>query len=140
MKKLNILVLVVCMAVINGFATIYYVAPYGNDANDGLSTNANHAWLTEQPSQHVVVPGDTVYFRGGVYTNMSFGAQGTASQPITYRNYPGEKPIIVVVTNGYAPVALDFGVCNSILHGFTTRGGDVGIRLVGNGYFGATNK
>lgn len=44
-----------------------------------------------------VMPGDTVLIRQAIYTN-SFVPQksGSAGSPIIYRNYPGEKPVIVL--------------------------------------------
>jgi hypothetical protein len=42
-------------------------------------------------------PGDTVYFRGGVYyeTTSQFGSpSGTKAAPIYLYNYPGEVPIL----------------------------------------------
>ncbi len=63
-----------------------------------------------------IAPGDTVYFRGaygafdGVYRNTSDGTNdapslvvatsGTAGSVITYRNYPGETPVISGDYNG----------------------------------------
>lgn len=57
-------------AVIMGATTVpsdatYFVAPWGNDANDGLDTA--HSFKTWQKAFLMAEAGDTVYFRGGVY-------------------------------------------------------------------------
>ncbi len=42
-------------------------------------------------------PGDTIYFRGGVYANQWLAettVSGREGAPIVFKNYPGEKPII----------------------------------------------
>lgn len=87
------------------FATIYYVANNGNDANAGT---ISQPFLTISRAQTAVVPGDTVYIRGGTYvmttaqvsTYSSIWAyvtllnkSGTSGNRINYWAYPGEKPV-----------------------------------------------
>jgi hypothetical protein len=48
------------------YCTDYYVAPDGNDSNDGLSID--HPFKTIGKGVSVTVAGDTVYVRGGTYT------------------------------------------------------------------------
>lgn len=89
-------------------ATIYYVSTTGNDASAD-PTNIATPWLTWQHAFENTTPGDTCYFRGGVYTDMynaSFGVRlntesrnGTHSHPTCYFAYPadwaaGNYPII----------------------------------------------
>ncbi|MBF9143497.1 right-handed parallel beta-helix repeat-containing protein [Hymenobacter properus] len=88
------------------FATRYYVAPTGNDANAGTITAP---FLTVQRTQALVVPGDTVYIRGGVYmmqnsqianyvapysyvTQLSRSGSAAGGR-INYWAYPGEQPV-----------------------------------------------
>jgi hypothetical protein len=87
-------------------AKIYYVAPSGgSDMNPG--TNISAPFATWQRGFDVAEPGDTVYFRGGVwYTTEStyprinphgyvkHGNSGTPENPICFFNYPGEKPVL----------------------------------------------
>ena len=44
----------------------YYVATWGNDNNDG---SFEKPWLSWHKAVNSVTAGDTVYIRGGVYTN-----------------------------------------------------------------------
>lgn len=78
----------------------YYVHPNGSDAASG---DINHPWRTWQKAFDVAEPGDTIFFRGGVYYPQSpvvidayYGKQksGTAGEWIYYMAYPGEKPIL----------------------------------------------
>ncbi|WP_394803668.1 right-handed parallel beta-helix repeat-containing protein [Niabella hibiscisoli] len=88
-------------------AATYYVATNGDDANAG-TIDAPFASLTR--AQSLVVAGDIVYIRGGVYTptnaeimnNTSdavrafvfhMNKSGTAGNPISYIGYPGERPV-----------------------------------------------
>ena len=88
-------------------ATTYYVSPSGNNNNAGT---LNSPWATwgHAFNSTAVRPGDTVYFRGGVYqmtsdnlaypyTNGSgynFSRNGTSDNYICYFAYPGEIPIL----------------------------------------------
>ncbi len=71
----------------------YYVAPNGDDANPGSEAQP---WRTIQHAAESVGPGDTVYVREGVYheavTILVSGSE--AGGYITFRNYPGERPVL----------------------------------------------
>lgn len=78
----------------------YYVHPNGSDAASG---DINHPWKTWQKAFDVARPGDTVFFRGGVYypynppsIDAYFGKQrsGTEKEWICYMAFPGEEPIL----------------------------------------------
>ncbi len=86
-------------------ANIYYVAPNGNDANNGTK---QLPLQSIQKAQTLVAAGDTVYVRGGTYTMqesqiaayskiwayvMLFDKSGTENKRIHYWAYPGEKPV-----------------------------------------------
>jgi parallel beta-helix repeat protein len=83
----------------------YYVSPTGSDTNTGT---IDSPFLTVQHAQSVAVAGDMVYLRGGTYSMSNaqisnddglyssvtyLNKSGTASAPIEYSAYPGEKPI-----------------------------------------------
>lgn len=79
----------------------YYVSGTGNDSNDGLTTTT--AFLTlQQAANNVSAPGDTVYVMNGTYTGTDptkevlviWEKVGSATAPITFKAYPGHKPII----------------------------------------------
>ena len=88
----------------------YFVALWGNDTNPGTFEEPFYNW---QRAVEVAEPGDLTYIRGGVwyadhyikpsstigmlldptgYTPDTKG--GTASKPVRFFNYPGEKPIL----------------------------------------------
>jgi hypothetical protein len=71
---------------------IYYVAPDGNDANDGLSRE--QAFRTICRAADRVGPGDTVMIAGGDYNEtVRIRAAGTKERPITFRCVKGEKAV-----------------------------------------------
>ncbi|NLY73877.1 MAG: DUF1080 domain-containing protein [Firmicutes bacterium] len=75
--------------------SIYYVSPSGTSSNPG--TINQPTTLTSAIGK--VVPGDTIYMRGGTYyfsskITIDSGRSGTASKPITLIAYPGETPIL----------------------------------------------
>ena len=92
---------------------IYYVSPTGNDAGAGT---IGDPWLTwaKAFNSGVVIPGDTVYFRGGNYllsvtdgTGIGSIDDGTLGNLIYYWAYPGETPVLdcssVVSNDGRTP-------------------------------------
>ncbi len=72
----------------------YYVAPNGNNNNPGTLA-APWRTISYAASNSAIRPGDTVYIRGGTYNEYVLQRiSGTLSSPITYRNYPGETPVL----------------------------------------------
>jgi hypothetical protein len=71
----------------------YFVSADGSDAGDG---SADAPWRTLQRAADSIGPGSTVYVRGGVYSQtVAVHASGSASGGfITFRNYPGEHPVL----------------------------------------------
>ena len=79
-------------------AHTYYVAPNGNDSNSGTFLQPWATWDKAFTST-AVQPGDTVYFRGGVYYKKTNGGytmskSGRVSDTIYFLNYAGEIPIL----------------------------------------------
>jgi Protein of unknown function (DUF1565) len=71
---------------------IYYVSTSGNDAYPGTQTQP---FRTIKGALRVVVAGDLVYVRGGVYSEqVIINQSGTQSAPIMIVAYPGETPVI----------------------------------------------
>jgi hypothetical protein len=68
---------------------VYYVATNGLDSNAGTQ---DAPWRTVQRAANSVMPGDTVYVRGGVYNEtVDVPTSGSAAAgPITFSSYPGE--------------------------------------------------
>ncbi len=84
-----VLVLAVALATPAFAATTYYVAPQGSDSSPGTKAEP---FATIQKAADIVVPGDTVIVRDGVYTtiddegnNVRVRRSGTAGAPITFR-------------------------------------------------------
>ncbi|HFE66406.1 MAG TPA: hypothetical protein ENJ93_04000 [Chloroflexi bacterium] len=75
-------------------ASVYYVAPDGDDSNPGTFT-APWRTIGRAAGPGVLRPGDTVYIRGGIYDEyIKPETSGAPGSFITYRNYPGETPVI----------------------------------------------
>lgn len=74
-------------------AAEWYVAPGGSDRNSGRIESPwglQHALAA--PAE--VKPGDTIWLRGGRYVCSDIvisSLEGTATQPIKVRQYPGER-------------------------------------------------
>lgn len=80
-------------------AAEFHVSPDGSSAGNGSLTQP---WDLQTALDHPtnVVPGDTIWLRGGVHriaghiTKFVSSLRGTLSQPIIVRQYPGERAII----------------------------------------------
>lgn len=71
----------------------YYVAPDGDNANDGLERDS--AWRSISHAAAQVRAGDTVLIAGGTYTeSVRIRATGAEGLPITFKAVPGEKVIL----------------------------------------------
>ncbi len=114
-------------------ATTYYVATNGNNSNPGTQTQP-FATLAYAVSK--VKAGDTVYMRGGTYyltQKIWIPHKGTASAPITFQAYPGEK---VIIDGSKLPtndgVALSIGGEYITIKGFEVRNAkDTGLVIWG---------
>ncbi|MEM4259936.1 MAG: hypothetical protein QXG00_01755 [Candidatus Woesearchaeota archaeon] len=98
------------LSITNCLAVNYYVAPNGEDTNNGLSYST--PYKTFQRAVNQANPGDTIYALGGIYdisntatetcsgTRTAFAIicynakSGNSTHRITIRNYPGENPIL----------------------------------------------
>lgn len=130
--KRNLLILF-AIASVNAFATNYYVSPNGNDSNDGLSISTS--FLTIERSTYAVAAGDTVFIRNGIYTKIYpeslivfMTISGTAGNPITFRNYPGETPILQLNETNWGGIAIN-GNDYIIIDGITIIGNNDNITL-----------
>jgi hypothetical protein len=107
----------------------YYVAKNGSNSNPGT---LSQPWLTIQKAANTIVAGDTVYVRSGVYNEYVYigtsppytGKSGTATNPIVYKAYPGEYPIIdgtgLSNTGGYSLITV-YNVSYCTIEGFELR-------------------
>jgi uncharacterized repeat protein (TIGR02059 family) len=101
--KNTLIILLLCISVAVK-ATIYYVAPTGNDGNPGTITQP---WATWQYGFNHIAPGDILYIRGGTYTPTVIttnhsrycavvvdSKSGTSSNSYQVFAYPGETPVL----------------------------------------------
>ncbi|MBI4010404.1 MAG: right-handed parallel beta-helix repeat-containing protein, partial [Candidatus Aenigmarchaeota archaeon] len=73
----------------DGDCATYNITPRTCGSGNSLSFN------TLQEAADFVVSGDMVYVRGGEYKETTrIRKNGTATNRITFKNYPGEKPVI----------------------------------------------
>jgi hypothetical protein len=127
LRKL-VYILILLLTGLNSYAKKYYVSPTGNDSNPGTITNPWKTW-GKAFNAAGVNPGDTIYFRGGVYmkniaegqdtwyyparssngTGYKVGNDGTIGNTIKYWAYPGEKPILDC-GNTKAPAGSNYGI------------------------------
>jgi hypothetical protein len=90
--------------------TELFVATNGNDSNAGTLAAPLR---TIQRAVDLAQPGTTIQIRGGTYapsTNIRILGNGTASQPITMRNYGSERVILDGENMPYTPGAVDSSI------------------------------
>lgn len=121
--RLSLLCVFVGLFPVCGRAVDRYVSMSGNNANAGTLALP---WRTVQYAATTANAGDTVYVRGGTYSErVNFTKSGTASAPIVFREYPGEAPVID--QTGVTPPDFDsalFTLSNRshvIIQGFTLQ-------------------
>ena len=125
--------LLFAIASMNSFAINYYVSPNGNDENDGLTTATS--FLTIERSTYAVSAGDTVFIRNGIYTKTYpesliayLTISGTENNPITFKNYPGETPILQLNGTNWGGFSIN-GCDYIIIDGLTIIGNNDNITL-----------
>ncbi len=105
MKKLLFLLFAFWLS--PAFAGSHYVAANGNDANEGT---AHSPWATILNAMRKAQPGDTIFVRGGTYTEgeiwiqRTYGMGGKNGRYVTISAYPGERPIF---TDGNRGLIID---------------------------------
>lgn len=98
MKKYIILILVVKLLLCQNVypnGQIFYVSPSGNDSNCPTCGQIDKPFATMDFADSVVSPGDIVYLREGVYTEIvSINTSGTSSDRIIWMGYSNEDVVI----------------------------------------------
>lgn len=100
----------------------FYVATTGSDANAGT---ASAPWRTVQKALNSLTPGQTALVRAGNYTESLLATRGgSATAPITIRNYPGERPIVTAAGGKTENMTLQLGAGAAYLRiqGLTLQG------------------
>jgi hypothetical protein len=103
----------------------YYVAPNGNDANNG---SIGSPWATVNHATSKMTGGDVLYIRGGTYSQIFdiYGPSGSASYPTVVQAYPGETPIFNynnITSSGHSLDGLNW----FILGGLTILSNNIGL-------------
>lgn len=123
------------MLSVRAYARDYYVAAGGSDLSAG---SIEQPFQSLMRAQDAAVEGDTVYIRGGVYSVFEIAAADAnynyvhdmTKSGITYRAYPGERPVF-----DFAEVPTNLRVCafhvrsgvqDVIFEGFDVTGVKVG--------------
>jgi hypothetical protein len=100
-------------------AASYYMSPTGSDSAAGTLASP---WKSYKRAQSALKPGDTLFARGGTYLKCAGGCgsawtkSGTATAPITFRNYPGETPVFDGGKVGTTPGQGYFLILDAIAH------------------------
>ena len=105
LNKNILLILVLLQLGLSSLGSVYYVSPNGADANPGSKAQPLYSI---RKAQQLVLPGDTVWVRGGTYsvreadiTTYSriqafvvlLDKSGAENKRINYWAFPGEKPV-----------------------------------------------
>lgn len=95
MTSLGRLLIALALSSLSLFAqsgSTFYVSKSGSNSNSGSFTAP---WLTIQHAASTVTAGATVYVEAGVYNeSVNLPNSGTALNPITFTNYPGQAAVI----------------------------------------------
>lgn len=125
-SALRTLIALACLHASLAGAATWYVAPppAGDDSNPGTLAQP---WATLQHAAEQLAPGDVLEVRAGRYAGFYLDTSGTAVDPITIRNFPGETPI-VDADNPVTPDGINLeGASYVVVEGFrvenTTRAG-----------------
>jgi outer membrane biosynthesis protein TonB len=106
--------------------TSRYLAPNGSDSNAGTQAAP---WATLGGAISKMRAGETLYVRGGTYTVTTrttyVTVAGTASEPITIRNYPGETPVFTSSVRQVNYLYFADGARYITVSGLTFRGPDL---------------
>jgi Purple acid Phosphatase, N-terminal domain len=87
----------------------YYVAPFGDDGNDGRSMQT--AWQTLKYATSHLSPGDVLCVANGIWSNQPFkisAPSAGATEPVTIEACPGASPIITGAAQ-YAVIGAIYG-------------------------------
>ena len=116
------------------YSQVHYVSPTGNGTwNEALNINTPCSIYAVNNN---VSAGDTVYFRGGTYTNTlnPDGGSGTPTNPMAFINYANETPIIDV--QGAYNYCIDLRDANyTLVQGITVKNPSTNYAIVASGHY-----
>jgi hypothetical protein len=104
---------------------VYYVSRGGDDANPGTP---DRPWRTVGRAANAAGPGDTVLIGEGIYNErVVVRNSGEPGRPITFRNYPGQRPVIDATGTGRGWGIVELRNCSHVrLIGLEVRNGGRG--------------
>lgn len=111
----------------NGEGTVYYVAPYGSNDNEGTSSGKPWRSLNYGDAKKILKPGDTVVVAEGQYTvpnETNYNCSGTADNPITYLAQ-GDVRIRAAKGEG---IPFKLNGSYQVWDGFRFEGSETGVR------------
>ncbi|RJS73797.1 hypothetical protein CW714_02500, partial [Methanophagales archaeon] len=105
---------------------VYYVAPYGDDANNGITLET--AWRHISHAASKAQPGDTILIVGGVYKDehVVFTNSGNATHPIVMKAYNGTPTLDGVDKTGVGIKIPDKSYIE--IYGLKIKNYDIGIK------------
>jgi hypothetical protein len=120
-----------CLNLTAAHARIFHVAPGGDDGNSG---NLQSPMRTIQKAAEFARAGDTVLVRNGVYRGLLvLRFSGEPGKPITFKNAPGERPVVDGDGRGRVELQSEQGWQKPIgwitVEGFEVRNGWDGIKF-----------
>ncbi|MDR4484800.1 MAG: right-handed parallel beta-helix repeat-containing protein [Nitrospirales bacterium] len=104
----------------------------GSNGNDGNSGTQSAPFKTLERGFGVLLPGDTLYVRGGTYqgfySTLKIPSGNSWAQPVTIKAYQQEK-VVLTAAPGRSPIRFAVGSHHIIVDGFILdgRGGNAGI-------------
>lgn len=134
MKKLSTLLLLILLAINAGNSKSYFVAVTGNSGNTGTLTSP----YDFNTAVSKTVAGDTVFIRGGMYSNSSsvtISKSGSALSYIHLVAYSAEIPVFDFRNQVYGSNSIGIKLSGNYVHikGITVQGaGDNGMQVTGS--------
>jgi hypothetical protein len=133
-RSIRLVILCILLFAWPAYCTDYFVAPDGNDSNDG---SIDHPLATIPEAVSRVSDGNTIFLRGGTYSyndKISISKSGQDGNMITLQAYQNESVVLDYSGEPYGSSYRGFNVSGSYWHfkGFTIQyAGDNGINVTG---------
>lgn len=115
-------------------AATYYVAPNGNDSNNGASLSESFKTISKAVA--IAVAGDIIYVREGIYpisATLSLSKSGNENAAITLQGYENERPLLDCSGTAFGKRGIDLKGSYWFIKGLDIcKAGDNGMIISGN--------
>lgn len=115
-------------------AATYYVAPNGNDSNNGASLSESFKTISKAVA--IAVAGDIIYVREGIYpisATLSLSKNGNENAAITLQGYENERPLLDCSGTAFGKRGIDLKGSYWFIKGLDIcKAGDNGMIISGN--------